>query len=293
MKENKYDIIHCNTPMGGVIARLVAKKYRKNGMKVIYTAHGFHFYKGAPLINWLIYYPIEKIMARYTDCLITINEEDYALAKKHLKAKQIEFIHGVGVDENKFNFEMTDNEKIKFRKSLEINKDDFVISYVAELNKNKNQIMIINAMKKIIKNKNDIKLLLIGNGNLREFLKKEITKNNLEKNIFLLGYRRDVPNLLKITDLYVSTSKREGMPVNLIEAMMNGLPIIATNCRGNRDVAKNVVEIDDVDNLTNKIKQYIHNKENNFQYDIEQYKLKNVIKKMNEIYKKTINQHKV
>ncbi len=80
---NQYKLIHCHTPMGGVLARLAAREARKKGTKVIYTAHGFHFCKGAPLKNWMLYYPIEKRLAHYTDCLITINEEDYTLAKKH------------------------------------------------------------------------------------------------------------------------------------------------------------------------------------------------------------------
>lgn len=283
--ENDYEIIHCHTPVGGVLGRFAARKTRKKGTKVLYTAHGFHFFKGAPILNWLIYYPIEKLMARYTDCLITINQEDYDFAKKHLKAKQIELVHGVGVDENKFSFEMSEEEKNNLREELGLNKDDYVISYVAELNKNKNQIMIINAMKELIKYKNNIKLLLIGDGKLREFLKNEISKNNLGKNISLLGYRKDVPKILKITDLYISTSKREGLPVNLIEAMMTGLPIIATNCRGNRDIAKKTVEIDNVEELTDNIKKCIENKDDYICEKRYDYELKNVIKRMEEIYK--------
>ena len=111
IKENKYNIIHIHSPIGGVCGRLVAKKERKNGTKVIYTAHGFHFFKGAPAKNWLIYYPVEKWLSKYTDCLITINEEDYNLAKKKFKAKNVEYVPGIGVDENKFNFEMSREER--------------------------------------------------------------------------------------------------------------------------------------------------------------------------------------
>ena len=100
--QNNYKIIHCHTPMGGVLARLAARKARKNGTKVIYTAHGFHFCKGAPLANWLLYYPIEKTLAHFTDCLITINTEDYQLAKRRFKAEKIEHVHGVGVNTDIF-----------------------------------------------------------------------------------------------------------------------------------------------------------------------------------------------
>ena len=137
INENNYQIIHCHTPVGGVLARLAAKKVRKNGTKVIYTAHGFHFYKGAPLLNWLIYYPIEKIMAKYTDCLITINKEDYEFAKKHLHAKKIEYVHGVGVSKSKFNFDMTPDEKNELRRTIGLKEKDFVLIQVGELNKNK------------------------------------------------------------------------------------------------------------------------------------------------------------
>ena len=161
--KEKFEIIHCHTPMGSVVTRLAAKKARKEGTKVIYTAHGFHFYKGAPLINWMIFYPIEKYLSQYTDCLITINDEDYELArKKFKKCKQIELIYGVGVDENKFNFKMTDQEKHELRKSLGLRDDDFVIIYVAELSKRKNQGMLINVVKQLTEKKINTKFLLVG-----------------------------------------------------------------------------------------------------------------------------------
>src|SRR5665647_3590526 len=137
--ENKYEIIHCHTPMGGVLARLAARAARKQGTKVIYTAHGFHFCKGAPIINWLVYYPLEKILSRLTDCLITINEEDYALAvKQRLKAKRIERVHGVGVDTERFK-PMGESHKSESRINIGYKSDDFLMFYAAEFNKNKNQ----------------------------------------------------------------------------------------------------------------------------------------------------------
>ena len=229
IKENKYNIIHIHSPIGGVCGRLAARKERKNGTKVIYTAHGFHFFKGAPAKNWLIYYPVEKWLSKYTDCLITINEEDYNLAKKKFKAKNVEYVPGIGVDENKFNFEMSREERNELRKSLGINEDDFVFIQVGELNNNKNQIMTIEAIKELVKENNKIKLLLVGIGDLKEYYENKIKEYNLEKSVFLLGYRNDVPKLLKISDVLISTSKREGLPVNILEAMFAGLPIIATN----------------------------------------------------------------
>lgn len=283
-KTEKYELIHCHTPICSAITRLASRKLRKRGTKVIYTAHGFHFYKEAPVLNWMIYYPIEKICARWTDCLITINEEDYNLAKTKFKAKEVRFINGVGVDENKFNFTLADNEKVKIRQELNLRKEDFVLIQVGELNKNKNQIMTIEAMKEIVKENKKIKLLLVGKGKLKDFYEKKIKEYNLENNIFLLGYRRDIPSLLKISNCLISTSKREGLPVNLIEAAMSGLPIIATNCRGNRDIAKKVVDIDDIKGLCENITACTENKEKYICTDIDKYKLENIMKEMGAIY---------
>lgn len=257
LKEGKYSIIHCNTPMGGVIARLAGKKYRKKGLKIIYTAHGFHFFKGAKKINWIVYYPVEKYLSRFTDCLITINTEDYNIAKKSFHAKKVEYTHGIGLVTKKFNIEITPEQKKKLRKSLEIEEKDFVIIYVAELISRKNHYMILNTMKKFAKNKN-IKLLLVGNGILEDEYKKFIQENHLEENVKMLGYRLDVPQLMKISDIAISTSKQEGLPVNVMEAMISGLPDIVTNCRGNRDLVEEgkngyIVEINDEHTLYEKI----------------------------------------
>ena len=284
INNNNYKIIHCHTPVGGVLTRLAARKTRKKGTKVIYTAHGFHFYKGAPLLNWLIYYPIEKISARWTDCLITINKEDYNLAKRKLKAKKVELVNGIGVDKSKFDFIMSDSEKEKIKNELKLKKDDFVLIQVGELNKNKNQIMTIEAMKKIVKTNKNVKLLLVGKGNLKDYYEEKIKEYNLEKNIFLLGYRKDIPKLLKISDCLISTSKREGLPVNLIEAAMSGLPIIATNCRGNREIAKQTININNIDELYKNIIKCINNKDDYLCNNIEKYRLSNITKKIKEIY---------
>lgn len=290
IEQEKFELIHCHTPMGSVVTRLAAKKARKNGTKVIYTAHGFHFFKGAPIKNWLIYYPVEKYLSKYTDCLITINKEDYELAKRKFKTKDIEYVPGVGVDKNKFDFEITQEEKKEYRKSLHINEDDFVFVQVGELNNNKNQIMTIEAMKEIVKENNKIKLLLVGIGDLKDYYENKIKEYNLEKNVFLLGYREDVPKLLKISNALISTSKREGLPVNILEAMFTGLPIIATNCRGNRDLVpdNSLVEIDNVEMIKEKILNKVSNyKDNEIEYkDISLYSWESVEKLMSNIYKK-------
>ncbi len=262
-KDNNYNIIHMHSPIGGVCGRLACRKLPRKDLKVIYTAHGFHFYKGAPLLNWIIYYPVEKWLSRYTDCLITINKEDYALAKKKFKAKRIELINGVGVDENKFNFEMSKEHKHHLRKSLGLEDDDFVLIQVGELNKNKNQIMAIEAMKDLVKKYSNIHLLIVGIGGLEDFYKQKVKEYNLNKNVHLLGYRKDVPKLLKISDMLLSLSYREGLPVNVIEGLMAGLPAIVTDCRGSRDLVEDGVNgyVIKIDNNEELLKGIINLKE--------------------------------
>lgn len=284
-KEN-FDIIHCHTPMGSVVTRIAAKKARKRGTRAIYTAHGFHFFKGAPILNWIIFYPIEKYLSKYTDCLITINQEDYELAKRKFKAKQVELVHGVGVDENKFNFEMTPQEKHELRESLGLKDDDFVIIYVAELSKRKNQGMLIKAVKELIdEGKTNLKVLLPGTDSMNGYYQKMSKDLGIEENIKFLGYRKDIPKLLKISDLYVSTAKQEGLPVNIMEAMFCELPIVATDCRGNSDLVEDCIKLNDINELKNKIKDFLKKKSSNKYKKIDCYGLNYVRKKMKILYK--------
>lgn len=255
----KYDIIHCHTPMGGVVARLAAKNVRKNGTRVIYTAHGFHFYKGAPLKNWLLFYPVEKYLAKYTDTLITINDEDYKRAKRKFKNRcnDIEYIPGVGVDEKKFKKRITKAEKTKLRKSLGLSDRDFVMIYPAELSKRKNQVWLIKTIAPVLREESNFHLLLAGKDSLNGKCQKLVEKLGLKKQIHILGFRKDIDRLMKISDTSTSSSKQEGLPVNLIEATFTGLPIIATDCRGNRDVIKNskgfLISQGDAKDFRNKI----------------------------------------
>ena len=288
INENNYEFIHCHTPVGGTITRLAARKARKKNTKVIYTAHGFHFFKGAPLKNWLIYYPIEKILARSTDVLITINKEDYERAKKHFKAKQIEFVNGVGVDRKKFDININKEELLKLRNEFGFNENDFVFISIGELSKRKNQIMQINAMKDVIKNNGNCKLLIVGKGNLDNYLKERVKEYGLEKFVTFAGFRKDIPQLLKISDCLLATSYQEGLPVNVMEAMMCKIPIIATNCRGQRDLVdkNNIIEINDLSALIEKMKQIsISINKQDINYDVSKFELNTIKDKMYKIYK--------
>lgn len=233
--ENEYDIIHCHTPVAAMLTRLAAIKARKKGTKVIYTAHGFHFFKGAPLINWLIYYPVEWVCSWFTDVLITMNREDYQLAKKRMKAKKIEYMYGVGINRDKFTKIQVDKEEK--RKSIDINENDFMIISVGELNKNKNHQVIIQAIAKLRNEK--IKYILCGQGPLETELRELSIGLGIENQVKFLGFRRDIPHLMKGAELFVFPSYREGLSLSLMEAMASGLPVICSKIRGNTDLIEN------------------------------------------------------
>lgn len=231
---NCFDIIHCHTPTGGALARLAAMHTRMCGYtKVIYTAHGFHFYKGAPLLNWLTYYPIEKFLSRYTDVLVAINKEDYEIAKNNMYAKKTEYIPGVGIDVEKIqNIKVDRNKK---RGELGIPADAFVLISVGELNKNKNHEIVIRALK-AINSQDNIHYIIAGQGILRRHLLDLVESYGLMDKVHLLGFRSDVIELLKSSDYFVFPSLREGLPVALMEAMACDLPVIGSKIRGNRDL---------------------------------------------------------
>ena len=264
INDEKYDFIHTHTPMGSVITRLAAIRSRKHGTRVIYTAHGFHFFKGAPIANWLVYYPIEKFMARFTDTLITINKEDYERATKSFKT-DVRYVPGVGIDEARFSIMMSKDTRRKLRESLNLEESAFIMIYVAELSERKNQLWLIQSLAGYIKSNPDVQLLLVGNDNLASKCQKLVEKLQLDSQIHFLGYRSDIPELMKMSDLAISSSKQEGLPVNVMEAMQLGLPVIVTDCRGNRDLIVDelngyVVALNDEENLVSKILQLKNNK---------------------------------
>ncbi|WP_334072312.1 MULTISPECIES: glycosyltransferase family 4 protein [Paenibacillus] len=231
-----YSVVHCHTPMGGVLARLAAREARRSGTKVIYTAHGFHFFDGAPAVNWLLYYPVEKLLSRWTDCLVTINEEDYHRAiRRRFKARSIVHVHGVGVDFGRFK-PVDRRGKQQLRWEHRIGQDRFVLIYAAELSKRKNQAFLLQAAANLKKRIPELLVLLAGQGELEVPYKKQAQQLGLTGNVVFLGQRKDMPKLYALADVAVTTSKQEGLPVNVMEALASGLPVVATGVRGNRDL---------------------------------------------------------
>lgn len=275
INENEYDVIHCHTPVAAFLTRLAARKACKNGTKVIYTAHGFHFFKGAPLKNWLVFFPVEWISSFFTDLLITINKEDYAFAKKHMHAKRIEYVHGVGMNEKKIAPSAVSREEK--RNELKIPKNAKVLFSVGELNENKNHEVIIKAVAKI--NNPNIHYIIAGKGNKKDFLQQLSVSLGIHEQVHLLGFRTDINELLGCSDIFCFPSKREGLSVALMEATAAGLPVVCSNIRGNSDLITDgeggyLCKPTDVDAFAQKISVLIADEEK--------------CKKMSEINKNSI-----
>ncbi|SFB30024.1 Glycosyltransferase involved in cell wall bisynthesis [Cohnella sp. OV330] len=295
MQEQRYDIVHCHTPMGGVIARMAGRSVRGKGTKVIYTAHGFHFCKGAPLPNWLVYYPIEKSLARFTDCLITINDEDYRLAnQRQFKAGRIAKVHGVGIDTDMFH-PLASSDRALRRQEFGYRTEQFMMFYAAEFNANKNHRILIEALARIKVRVPSIKLLLAGRGALETECRQLASALGVESMIDFLGYRDDISRLLPMCDLAVSGSLREGLPVNIMEAMACGLPIVATHNRGHSELVADqingyLIDPRSVDDFVSRISQLATM--DNLRHDmgakslerIKRYTLSRVKSELSEIY---------
>lgn len=232
ISQEKYDLIHCHTPVGGILTRLASMGVRKSGTKVIYTAHGFHFFKGAPKINWLIYFTAEKICSYFTDVLITINGEDFTTAEKRLNAKECVYIPGVGIDTERFSLSVCD----KKQKLAELGIDDSskIILCVGELSKRKNQNVVIRALPLI--NDKNVHLLIAGIGELKDELLALCAELGLQDNVHFLGFRQDIAELCSICDVYAFPSLQEGLPVAVMEAMAAGKPCVCSKIRGNTDL---------------------------------------------------------
>lgn len=230
-QKRTYHFVHCHSPIGGVIGRLVAHKYKTY---TIYTAHGFHFFKGAPKKNWLLFYPVEKFLSGYTDELLVINHEDYELAKKKFHMKHLTYTPGVGVDITPHH--MFDEAQNKKRKELGIPKEAFLIVQVAEFTLNKNQRTVIRALEEL--NNSNIFYVMCGIGPEKESLEQYVKEQHLEKNVRFAGFRKDVHEILQCADCFVLSSYREGLSVALMEAMAEGLPVVCSRIRGNVDLVE-------------------------------------------------------
>ena len=290
-EENQYDIVHVHTPVASVYGRLLKLKFPK--LKTIYTVHGFHFFKGAPKINWMIYYPIEWIMKKFTDVAITINLEDYERAKS-FGIKKVYKTNGVGLDLSYYNPDLYDKEECRSR--FNIKEDDFVIAMIAEVNKNKNHAQMINAVDELVKEHKNVKVLCAGDGPLLESVKKDIEDRGLSNVINMLGFRTDINEIISCCDVGVLMSYREGLPRNIMELMAFGKPVIGTNIRGIRDLIEEgingyLVDTDDymktyygINTLIND-SELLENMSNNAYDKVNDYSVDSIVEQLLEVYR--------
>lgn len=240
IERGKYDIVYCHTAMGSVLARLASIEARKKyGTKVIYVAHGFHFFKGGPEKSWMMYYPMEKFLSRFTDAIVTINEEDYQLVKSHgFRNKDTYKIPGIGINTSRL-IKTSPEIRSQLRKQYGYSEDAFTLIYIAEYIERKNHRFIINSMKDLSKKIPNIKVLFAGRGILMEEMKHLAISEGVDQYIDFLGFRKDIGELIALSDAGISASKQEGLGLNLAEEMYAGLPVVATEDRGHRELVKN------------------------------------------------------
>lgn len=291
INEEKIDYIHCNTPVGGLLGRLVGRKCKVK--KVIYQVHGFHFYKGSPLKNWIIYYPVERFLAKLTDAIITINNEDYECAKKFRLRKNgnVYYVPGVGMDLSQYN--ISDDVRIEKRNELNLSSDDIALISMGDLIKRKNYSVAIEAIAKC--NNPKLHYYICGKGPEESNLKKLANSLGVDGQIHFLGYRTDIKQLLKASDIFFFTSKQEGLARSLMEAMASGLPCIASNIRGNVDLIKEGIggflrNVNDVDGYAEAINRLVNDsdivssmKVNNLE-QIKKFELLAIVREIEKVY---------
>ncbi|MFQ9924823.1 MAG: glycosyltransferase family 4 protein [Beduini sp.] len=294
MNQERYDLIHCHSPIGGIICRL-ANKHSNNydNSRMIYTAHGFHFFKGNNAFKNFLFRSIEMYGARYTDVLITINKEDYEAASKFKLRRNgtVKYIPGIGIDLDKINSIQGNKEDLI--NELDIPKDSILLLSVGELNDNKNHGIVIEALSRL---PNNIHYLICGIGPLKDTYMDLAKQLGLEKRLHLLGYKNNIIEIMKSSDIFVFPSKREGLSVALMEAMACGLPCVATRIRGNIDLIQSEMGFlfsNNMECCKTAISKYIDLENNekikmskNCEKQIQKYSLEKIQDAMKNIYSK-------
>jgi glycosyltransferase involved in cell wall biosynthesis len=287
-----YDIVHCHTPNASVVTRLVCRRFRRrNGLRVFYTAHGFHFYRGAPGLNWMVYYPVERLCARFTDKLITINKEDYELAKARFKAGEICYVPGVGVDLSRFRDVRVD--RAAKRREIGVPEDAVLLFSVGELNENKNHQVIIRALARLADP--NVHYAIAGVGDKRDELLSLAAELGVAEQVHLLGYRKDIPELNGTADVFCFPSYREGLGLAAIEAMTCGLPILTSNIHGINDYSVDGITgyqnaPTDVEGFARNLKRLVESREDRLRMgghnavSVEKYDMPSILRDLKAIY---------
>ncbi|HPD07175.1 MAG TPA: glycosyltransferase family 4 protein [Candidatus Bipolaricaulis sp.] len=292
LRRQRFDLIHVHTPMAAWLGRLAAKRARQG--PVLYTAHGFHFYRGAPWPYWAFYYPAERLAAHWTDGLIVMNGEDFERARQmgFQEGKDLFLVHGVGVDLRRFAPDA--HARASVRRELGLDDGSVMVACVAEFTSNKDHASLLAAWKKVVTMHAEAQLFLIGDGRLRAPLECRVSREEIV-GVHFLGFRSDVPRLLQATDVFVLPSRREGLPRSVMEAMAAEVPVVATDVRGSRDLVEPgatglLVKLGDVEGLAEALLHLIRDRglrERMGQAGrakIQAYSIDQVIQEMSEIY---------
>jgi glycosyltransferase involved in cell wall biosynthesis len=292
---HRFDLIHVHTPVASFLVRYMAKKCGQG--PVLYTAHGFHFYQGASIQNWLIYYTAEKLAARWTDGLVVINQEDYQNGKSlgFTENESLFFVHGVGVSLEQYGV----NRDVSIREQLGIKNSDVLITYIAELNHNKNHLFLLRNWKSILQYAPNVHCLIVGKGENEEALRRYVEQNRLQ-HIHFLGFRHDIPMILSDSDIVTLLSFREGLPRCVMEAMASKKPLVVTNIRGSRDLVQHgvngfVIDLGDDRTLTESFVKLIREPNLREQMGqasferIQPYRLENVLVEMEDVYSRYVS----
>lgn len=292
LAQEQYDIVYCHTPVGALVARLAARKARAKGTKVVYFAHGFHFFTGAPLINWLLFYPVERLLARCTDLLITLNDEDYQRARSVFPEKlRIEQVPGVGVDFARLEAENPLAARRALRNEWGIPEDALVLIYVAELIRNKNQQMLFEALKTIKEKYTDTYLVLVGPDHADGHYQRLAQQMGVADSVVFTGWRSDIGACLRAADIAVASSLREGLALNIVEAMHCGLPVVATDNRGHVPIIRDgengfLVHINESDKMARRVLEIAGDaelREKLTRHDLSRYEAQAVAERIFEI----------
>jgi glycosyltransferase EpsD len=265
IETGNYDIVYCTTPIGGLIGRLAAKQVKKYHPAVIYIAHGFHFFHGSSFLSWLIFFPVEKWLSKYTDVLITINDEDYQIALTKFSAKKVVQINGIGANLHKYQDISMSEEQIRILKNDLGTMNRYpILYYAAEISALKNQKMLLSVLRLLQERGFSPALLLPGEDETNGKFSRLIKKKKMDGCVRLLGFRKDCEQIIRTADFCTPSSTREGLGINIIEAMASGIPIVATNNRGHRQsilTGKNgfLVDINDSQAMANNICSLISN----------------------------------
>ena len=294
IKKEKIDYIHCNTPVGGLLGRLAGEKC--NVKKIVYEAHGFHFYDGAPKKNWLIYYPVEKWLAKKTNAIITINNEDFERAKafKLKNNGKAYYVPGVGMELSQYN--VVNSVRVNKRKELFLQDTDFVLISMGDLIERKNYELAIEIVAKL--NNTNVHYLICGKGPEEEKLKILSTKLGIDKQIHFLGFRNDIKELLKAADIFLFTSKQEGLARSLMEAMASKLPCVVSKIRGNTELIQNNINgflCESIDEYVSSIQKIMQSpeiadefKQKSFNY-LSNFSITKVIDCLVDVYSEEFN----